>query len=134
MKSEDPEGRYWINRLDETSFVGASLSKKQIEKVCKAVDAMGSTKTLEPTMHEILQHLDCFCEDVTRAFLDDLDMVHDNFEPNEWKKELRRFAKRHGLKIPKKKRGLKRPRESPRGPEKKSRGGLDEYLRSLIKG
>lgn len=74
-------------------------------------------------MEELLAHVERFDEGVDRRFLVELELIHDNCEPREWERELRKFAKAHGLKIPK-----ASPSPSP------SPSPLKMYLKRAFKG
>jgi len=99
-KCEDASGEYWLHHDGQTSFVGAAIDSDVVRDVCRAIDESSVTRTLEPTFEEILKETDIFDEDVSRRFLTDLEQIHDNCEPHEWERELRKFAAQWSLKIP----------------------------------
>lgn len=132
VKCEDEQEQFWLHWNGLTSFIGSSISEDEVASFCEKIDALGVTKTLEPTMDELLKHCDRFTDDVDRRFLCDLEMIHDNAEPRQWERELRAFAKAHGLKIPKDKGAPSKKKEPPK-PKPKPKG-MSGYLRSLMKG
>jgi hypothetical protein len=102
-------GPVYRNVTDKTCAVGCLIPKKLYDKVIEgtAVDALfdGTEQTTsfntENKYNKVRRKIIDHWKGLNRELLSELQNIHDNCEPDEWKKQLIRVAKRYYLTLPK---------------------------------